>query len=102
MQRFCDTCGQPSGKLKYCSADCRPTSKDYRAALRAEFIAAYGGKCACCGEAEPKFLELDHVFGGGEVHRRGAAEVEAHQRRGGGLGLSELPLSSSCRACSCL
>lgn len=39
-------------------------------ALRAEFIAAYGGRCACCSESEPKFLDLDHVNGNGAKHRR--------------------------------
>lgn len=40
------------------------------AALRLEVIAAYGGKCRCCGEAEPKFLELDHTNGDGAAHRK--------------------------------
>ena len=40
------------------------------AALRAEIVAAYGGVCSCCGEAEPKFLELDHTNGDGAEHRR--------------------------------
>lgn len=41
----------------------------YRA-LRAEIIAAYGGKCDCCGEAEPTFLELDHATDDGAAHRK--------------------------------
>ena len=41
----------------------------YRA-LRAEVIAAFGGCCQCCGEAEPMFLELDHVGNDGAAHRR--------------------------------
>lgn len=32
-------------------------------------LAHYGGRCACCGEAEPQFLALDHANGGGEAHR---------------------------------
>jgi hypothetical protein len=32
-------------------------------------IAHYGGKCACCGEAEFEFLVIDHVNGGGTQHR---------------------------------
>jgi len=40
-----------------------------RQRLRTELIAAYGGKCACCGEAEPAFLQLDHVNGGGNKER---------------------------------
>ena len=36
------------------------TKLDYRHALRREGIAAYGGKCACCGETEFDFLTLEH------------------------------------------
>lgn len=37
----------------------------YRRALRYEFIAEYGGKCACCGEAWPDFLTISHRLGDG-------------------------------------
>jgi hypothetical protein len=30
----------------------------------------YGWECACCGEAEPVFLTIDHVNNDGNVHRR--------------------------------
>lgn len=33
-------------------------------------IQHYGGKCACCGEAELFFLAIDHINGGGNQHRR--------------------------------
>lgn len=39
-------------------------------ALRQEAIAAYGSKCTCCGEAEPTFLDLDHINNDGAEHRR--------------------------------
>lgn len=57
----------------------------YRAAHRAQYrayrvkhnlarklsaITAYGGKCAVCGEADLDMLELDHIEGGGNAHRR--------------------------------
>lgn len=38
--------------------------------LRLELISAYGSACACCGESEPLFLELDHSNGDGAAHRR--------------------------------
>jgi hypothetical protein len=38
--------------------------------LRIEVLEAYGGKCACCGETEIKFLSIDHVEGNGAAHRR--------------------------------
>lgn len=40
-----------------------------RSDLRAEVIAAYGGKCSCCGESRPEFLTIDHINGNGNQHR---------------------------------
>jgi hypothetical protein len=37
---------------------------------RGVLLAEYGGKCACCGESEPKFLSVDHIGGGGSAHRQ--------------------------------
>lgn len=31
---------------------------------------AYGGKCDCCPEIEPKFLAIDHTNGDGNKHRK--------------------------------
>jgi hypothetical protein len=39
-------------------------------ALRLEALQRYGGRCACCGEAEPKFLAIDHLNNDGAAHRR--------------------------------
>lgn len=33
-------------------------------------IAAYGSKCACCGETEQKFLTIDHVHNDGHMARK--------------------------------
>lgn len=38
--------------------------------LKKELLAAYGAKCACCGESEPKFLSVDHIFNDGAEERR--------------------------------
>lgn len=38
--------------------------------LRQSALDNYGRKCACCGEAEEKFLSIDHVNGGGRKHRK--------------------------------
>lgn len=38
--------------------------------LRAEMLAAYGERCACCGETAQRFLTLDHIGGGGLAHRK--------------------------------
>lgn len=40
------------------------------AARRAKLYAAYGGKCACCGESEMAFLSIDHVNNDGAEMRR--------------------------------
>lgn len=40
--------------------------------LRRSVLAAYGGKCSCCGEEEYRFLTLDHIKeGSGKTHRAG-------------------------------
>ena len=40
----------------------------YRRRLRVEVMEALGGRCACCGETEMHFLQLDHIHGGGSQH----------------------------------
>lgn len=42
----------------------------YRQRVRAEMIAAYGGRCACCGESNHQFLQLDHIYNDGAADRR--------------------------------
>jgi hypothetical protein len=37
--------------------------------LRAETVAAYGSRCACCGETTFEFLAIDHINGGGSYQR---------------------------------
>ena len=51
----------------------------WRWKLRLEMIAAYGGKCACCGEAEPAFLTIDHI------NEDGAAKRSAGEQSGAAL-----------------
>lgn len=46
----------------------RANAKRSRVKVKAEVIAAYGGKCACCGETELDFLSIDHIFGSGKKH----------------------------------
>lgn len=40
-----------------------------RRLLKAAAIAAYGGKCECCGEANQDMLTIDHISGNGRQHR---------------------------------
>lgn len=44
--------------------------RTYYAKLKLEVLEAYGSKCACCGETEPLFLELDHIHNDGKVDRQ--------------------------------
>lgn len=43
--------------------------KERYAALTQVAIDAYGGVCACCGEARREFLNIDHVNSDGARHR---------------------------------
>lgn len=53
----------------YCEV-CIETSRLYRHRLKADVIEGYGGACRCCGEAEPQFMTLDHIDGGGSAHKK--------------------------------
>lgn len=44
--------------------------KRYRDKLKAIVYAAYGNRCACCGEAEVRFLSIDHVDNDGFINRK--------------------------------
>lgn len=86
-QGLCTQCGKnspPGGKLQ--CAECRERARTnragrpasvtgrvgnvrYRIQLRRDAFAAYGGKCACCGEDTWQFLGLDHINNDGRAHR---------------------------------
>lgn len=66
----------------------RTTYRKYREAYRKrardkdrrwydEAIAAYGGKCNCCGEDKRYFLCLDHINNDGAEHRKGLGSTIA-------------------------
>jgi len=44
--------------------------KEYLRRMRKELLAAYGGKCSCCGEERYEFLVIDHIHGEGNIERR--------------------------------
>ena len=58
----------------------RLQSREYyrwaRPKRKAEVLAAYGNKCACCGESAPVFLTIDHI------NNEGAAERKATRTTG--------------------
>lgn len=57
------------------------------AKLRSQALAAYGNKCACCGESAEEFLTVDHVGGWGREHREeigaGASNIYQWLRKAG-------------------
>ena len=44
-------------------------ARKWRTRAKLDMLNAYGRKCACCGEAHPQFLTLDHVNNDGGEHR---------------------------------
>lgn len=48
----------------------RADKRASRLAEKLAVIAAYGGDCACCHEADDRFLTIDHINGGGRKHRQ--------------------------------
>jgi len=75
-QRICVKCGKmppEAGKTtcKACTKDNRKRDRKKRVKLKDEVMAAYGGPiCAGCGEDEVEILEIDHINGGGNAHRK--------------------------------
>jgi hypothetical protein len=47
-----------------------PKEKRYQERTRLRGLAAYGGKCTCCGEDELGFLTLEHLNNDGREHRK--------------------------------
>lgn len=56
--------------------------------LKMDVVEAYGGRCACCGETEPRFLTIEHKNRDGHLHRatlasRGGISVYRDLKRRG-------------------
>lgn len=65
---YCKHDPEPGGTM---CADHLEQTRQQRQTLRLEVMEAYGGaKCAHCGETELRFLEIDHIEGGGGKHAR--------------------------------
>lgn len=71
------------GRCRYCGGDltsrpaangrthdrCLANRRQLWATYRDQILDAYGARCLCCGESEPRFLTIDHVNGDGRQHR---------------------------------
>lgn len=71
----------------------KPHEKEYRRAWYAKIkdlvFKKYGGwVCACCGEAEPKFLVLDHVNNDGNEFRKKLVSKAMYNRGAGSGGVT--------------
>ncbi len=53
----------------YHATELAKARKVYRG-QRLAVIQKYGRICECCGESEPLFLNIDHIKGDGQVHRK--------------------------------
>lgn len=47
--------------------------------IRREVLQIYGGRCVCCGNSNPKYLQLDHVNNDGGMERK---QLPPHVRGG--------------------
>ena len=48
----------------------RTINYEFAKKYRYEVLSNYGNKCACCGETEADFLQVDHVNNDGVEHRK--------------------------------
>ena len=56
-------------------------SKCYFYILRKYVIFLLGNACTCCNEKEPKFLAIDHKYGGGSIERKSTGEKYLYYER---------------------
>ena len=69
---LCKVCTSKYQQERYSSnpEPYRIRARIHGSVVKLETLAAYGGKCTCCGETEPVFLAIDHRNGGGGRHRK--------------------------------
>jgi hypothetical protein len=88
---LCPQCGvNPRPERGGSCADCKERHTSWRRAnpnrikahrsrsdkaLRDAILERYGKVCACCGEAEERFLTLDHKNNDGHLHRKEVSNV---------------------------
>jgi hypothetical protein len=70
--QLCYACGLARYRKRYkkISKQMCERQRVYRRRCKEELIAAYGGKCICCGEAALEFLTMAHLNNDGAKHRR--------------------------------
>jgi hypothetical protein len=92
-QGLCPYCGDRAAPSRSLCTSClskdrdrcreRMRSVDYprgRRQLKREVFSQYGGcRCSCCGETIIEFLQIDHVHGGGNAHRKSIRKRSGEQ-----------------------
>ncbi len=71
--KLCKICGIPICKktlCKPCAEASRKRANNNNLKLKLKIFEVYGNKCACCGEDNFYFLQIDHMDGGGTKHRK--------------------------------
>lgn len=70
--RLCYKCGLARYRKWYkkSSKTICERQRQYRRKCKEELVAAYGGKCFCCGEKAIEFLTIEHTQKDGAKHRR--------------------------------
>lgn len=67
---LCPICGKLAAPGIRLCLRCRASTRASYRKRREDVVAAYGGRCECCGETALEFLAIDHINGGGNRHRR--------------------------------
>lgn len=66
----CKSCQSEYAKNKLVRTRNNAQRRDAYSALKTEIIMALGGFCDCCKITEIEFLTIDHIEGGGRLHRK--------------------------------
>lgn len=72
-------------------------NREYLRAKREQALLALGGKCASCGNADKRVLQIDHVNGGGNSDRKGSRVSVLNRVISGESGFQSL-----CANCHCI
>lgn len=60
--KLCSRCLE-RGKQQEAKPHSKKTRRDWLKSLKPAALAAYGGKCACCGDSQEERLSIDHIDG---------------------------------------
>lgn len=68
----CKTCTKLIWAKKYAEKgkEINAIRKQKKQKLRSLTLQMYGNMCVCCGESEPQFLAIDHIYNDGAAHRK--------------------------------